>query len=583
MSHKEKGLIAWFVSNPIAANLLMVFIIIAGLFSLSSIEKKTLPDFLSNTINVSVRMPGVGPKDIEQSIVLKVEQAIKNIKNIKQVRSTASDGIAVIEVEVETGEDQLLLLDEVKLAVDAISSFPAQAEPAVISRREFRTQIMWLSISGELERRSLKKLAHQVRDELLAKKSIEEVILTGDQDYEMAIEVDENTLIEYDMDFSLVADAVRNSSINQTSGSVKSKQGKILLRTQGQAYNAEQFSRLVLMSKADGSQVLLKDVAKITDGFTESNIFARFNGNPSLNIQIKSSQNASDTDVADVVRDYISQKQLQLPQGVELTAWADVSIYLKDRLSMMLENLLTGGLLVFVVLALFLRLKVALWVVVGIPISFLGAIWLMGLGPVDVSINLISLFAFILVLGVVVDDAIIVGESVYHQVQLKGHNQHQVIKGAKIVATPATFGVLTTVAAFVPLLFIEGQLRPFFATVSIVVICCLFFSLIESKFILPAHLAATDLSVSKDNNSWLFRVQSKFQSRLESIISNSYRPFLTKVISNRATSLASFVAILIVTIGLMASGQLRYEFYPNVPSDFIKVTLEMSESSSAEK
>jgi len=317
MTQREKGLIAWFVYNPVAANLLMVFILIAGLFSFTTIEKKTLPDFMSNIISIRVIMPGTGPKDIEQSIILKIEQAIKNIQYIKQVRSTASDGIASVEVEIETGEDQLLLLDEIKLAVDAISSFPAKAERPVISRKEFRTQVLWLSISGGLERRSLKILADEIRDELLLKPAIEDIKMVGDLDYEIAIEVDENTLMEYNMDFSMVADAVRSRSLNQTSGSVKSKQGKILLRTQGQAYTADDFSRLVLLNKADGSQLLLSDVATITDGFTESSVYARFNGNPSLNIQVMSSKNASDTEVANLVADYIKQKQQYLPPGVE--------------------------------------------------------------------------------------------------------------------------------------------------------------------------------------------------------------------------------------------------------------------------
>jgi len=242
-----------------------------------------------------------------------------------------------------------------------------------------------------------------------------------------------------------------------------------------------------------------------------------------------------------------------------------------------------GGLLVFIVLTLFLRFRIALWVVVGIPISFLGAVWLMGLSSVDVSINLISLFAFILVLGVVVDDAIIIGESIYHQILEGGHDRRQVIKGTNIVAAPATFGVLTTVAAFAPLLFIEGQLRPFFATVSIVVIFCLLFSLVESKFILPVHLAMTRLSDHSKKKSPLYTLQLTFQAQLDKFIANVYRPLLTSMLNNRRTSLASFFAILIITIGLMGSGWLRYEFYPNVPSDFIRVTLEMSESSSYEK
>ncbi len=582
-NEKSSGLIAWFVYNPIAANLMMIFIIIVGALSAINIDKKALPDFITETVSITVIYPGSGPKEVEQGVILKIEQAISDVKGIKRVQSTASEGLAQVNVKIETGYDIFQLLDDIKLKVDGISTFPARAERPIIERQELTLQVLWLSISGDLSLKDLKEQTYDIKDELLVLDGIENIKIVGDTAYEIAIEVNKLQLKEYQLTIADIAQAIRNSSIDMTTGTVKTAQGNILIRTSGQAYSGDEFAKIPLRSTDDGSQLLLGDVAVIKDGFEEKAIFARFNGKPSLNLQIMSSSQASDTDIAKAVHEYVANKQKSLPQGVTITAWSDLSKYLTARLNMMLSNLVSGAVLVFLMLALFLRLRIALWVVVGIPVSFLGAIWLMGLDPFSTSINLISLFAFILVLGVVVDDAIIVGESVHQQIEHDGMSKEAVIKGAQAVASPATFGVLTSLAAFAPLLFVDGSLKPFFGTVSIVVSLCLLFSLLESKFILPAHLAGISFDKDKSSTNFFYRLQNSFQKKFERYVKSAYQPFLRKLLNKPYQSLASFISILIITFGVMGSGWLRYEFYPSVPSEFIRATVVVNQSASENK
>lgn len=574
----ERGLIAWFVANPVAANLLMLVIIAGGLLAAITIHKKTLPDFVSNTISITVPFPGAGPAEVEQGVVMKLEEVLSTLKGVKQITSVSSDGSGRINVRAHDDADMDRLLEELKLRVDAVAMLPDRAEKPIIERREFRTQVLWLSLYGDVNPHLLKELARGVRDDLLQMSEIDEVNAVGMEPYEIVIEVQEETLHEYGLSIDDIVTAVRAGSLNTTTGSVKAESGRILLRTSGQAYTQAEFEGLVIRSHSDGSRLHLGAIARVLDGFEESTRYARFKGKPSVNLQVMSSLSASDTQVAAAVKSYVASRQL--PQGVSLAAWSDVSRHLQGRLDMMLSNLGMGAVLVFVVLALFLRLRVAFWVVASIPVSILGALWLMETDSVGVTVNLISLFAFILVLGIVVDDAIIIGESVYERVQRDGYSADNVIRGARAVAVPATFGVLTTVAAFVPLLSVYGPLRPFFATVSIVVILCLAFSLLESKLILPAHLAGMPKESDGGKASRFSRLQGAVQEKLDQFVQAAYRPFLERVVRVPGLSLSLFAAVLIVTIGLMGSRLLSYEFYPTVPSDFIRVTLALTEGGS---
>jgi multidrug efflux pump subunit AcrB len=568
-----RSLIAWFASNPVAANLLMVLIVGAGLASAFSIEKQTLPEFETDTVTILVPFPGAGPSEVEQGVVLKVEEAIADTLGIEKINSVSREGSAEIRVTVVQSYDVDEVLDEIKRKVDAIPSLPRDSERPIISKLETRIQVMWLSLYGTQDRRQLQAAAEGARDDLLAMPEIEEVRVVGEPTQEISIEVDEQAIRQYGLTFSELAAAISGSSTDIAAGVMRTPEANITIRSIGQAYDREDFGGIVVKTAPDGTRLLLSDIATVRDGFEDNRIFARYNGQPSLNLRIMSSKHASDTDISRRVQAYIAEVGPELPAGLELQHWADNSVYLQGRLNMMLGNLALGAVLVYFFLSLFIRLRVATWVVIGIPISFLGALWLMPLDAFGVSINVISLFAFILVLGVVVDDAIIIGESVDREISERGPGLDSVIRGTRAVALPSTLGVLTSIAAFAPMAMVQGQLRPFFATVSITVVLCLLFSLVESKLILPAHLASSFLS-RPDNREkgWFARKQDALQSRLHAFVAQRYRPLLRRAIDRPGPVLAGAGAVFLVTAGLMGSGAVRYEFFPNVPSDLMRAS-----------
>ena len=482
----EKGIIAWFAANHVAANLLMILIIVAGLISLGSIRKETNPEFELNTIQIRVPYLGAAPQEVEEGVVIKIEEAIQDLQGVKRIRSTSREGSGTVVVEVNPDADLTQVLSDVKLRVDAISTFPALTENPVISKQEFRNPVVMIALNGDLNELTRKALGNEIRDELLQLPSVNSVVFFGDRPYEISIEVSEHTLREYRLTMSEISQAIRNSSIDMPGGTIKSDSGDILLRTEGQVYTGQDFAALVLRTFPDGTRLTLGDIAEINDGFVESDRYGRFNGRPTATLQVVAGSQQNEIETAKAVKNYIAEKSKTLPDGIRMDVWIDLPKYLEGSLDRMENNIISGALLVFVVLSLFLRMKVAFWVIVGLPISFLGALWLMPAWPV--TINTISLFGFIIVLGIVVDDAIIIGESAYTKIRADGHTLDNVIQGAHRVAIPATFGVLTTIAAFAPMLFVGGVVAPFFEAMAVVVILCLLFSLIESKLILPSHL-----------------------------------------------------------------------------------------------
>jgi multidrug efflux pump subunit AcrB len=595
--NQKEGIIGWFVRNPVAANLLMCSIIGLGLYSGLNLRKQTTPDFDINYVSVRVPYLGAAPEEVEEGVVIKIEEAIQDTKGIIKIRSTASEGIGNVRAEVEIGVDINEVLNEIKAKVDAISTFPDLTEKPVIYKVEIPQGILFVSIYGDIDEYQRKKIAQEIKDDLLDYPEIKSINMLGDRDYEISVEVTENILREYDLTMSEISQAIRASSIDLPGGRIRSDGGDILLRTKGQVYTGEEFGALVLRTYPDGSRLLLSDIANIDDGFVESKSWGRFNGEPTLDMEILAGAAENEIETAERVREYIKERSATLPDGVELEIWGDRSIYLQDRLDMMTKNMLQGALLVFIILSLFLRLKVAIWAVVGIPIAFFGALSLMPIGPFPVTINLISLFGFIMVLGIVVDDAIIIGESIYTKIRADGHNIENVIQGAQKVAIPATFGVLTTIAAFAPMLFVSGFGGPFFKAMSVVVILCLFFSIIESKLILPAHLAHAKIDdIDEDeifspywNIPWYKRPSRLFQRanrivqrNLHYLIENKYAPLIKKAVENRGLTAVSFFAALIVIMGVLNSGLTRFMLFPEVPGDYVVVELTMMDGSPPE-
>ncbi len=594
---RREGIIGWFVRNHVAANLLMFAIIGLGLYSGLNLRQQTTPDFDINYVSVRVPYLGAAPEEVEEGVVIKIEEAIQDTKGIKKIKSTSSEGLGSVRAEVEIGADINEVLNEIKAKVDAISTFPELTEKPVVYKVEIPTGILFVSIYGDLDEYQRKNIAEEMKDELLNFSEIKRINLLGDRNFEISVEVTENILREYDLTMSEISAAIRASSIDLPGGRIRTDGGDILLRTKGQVYTGEEFGALVLRTYSDGSRLLLSDIANIDDGFVESRSWGRFNGQSTLDMEILAAQAENEIETADRVKKYISEKSSSLPDGINLEVWGDRSIYLQDRLDMMSKNMLQGAILVFIVLSLFLRLKVAIWAVIGIPIAFFGALWLMPVGPFPVTINMISLFGFIMVLGIVVDDAIIIGESIYTKIRADGHSIENVIKGAQKVALPATFGVLTTIAAFAPMLFVTGFAGPFFKAMSVVVIFCLFFSIIESKLILPAHLAYAKIDEINEeeifspysNIPWykrpsrLFQRANRFvQNNLHSIIENKYAPLIEKAVRNRGLTIATFLSALIIIIGILNSGITKFVLFPEVPGDYVVVELTMIDGSSAE-
>jgi multidrug efflux pump subunit AcrB len=594
---EDQGLIAWFVRNHVAANLLMFLILAFGIVSSFTIRKQTTPDFELNNVQVQVPYLGAAPQEVEEGVVIKIEEAIQDVEGIVELRSVAREGLGTVTAEVASNKDINEVLSEIKTRVDAISTFPAMTERPVIFKEEVPIHVVFVSLYGDLDEFARKSLAQQVRNELMTLPTVNQVQILGDRDYEISIEVSENVLREYGLTMSDISDAIRAASVDMPGGAINTAGGDILLRTEGQVYTGLEFDQLILRTFPDGTRLTLGDVADVKDGFVETEGFSRFNGQDTAIMRVLAGGQQNELETAAAVKQYIDRKSASLPDGVEMETWVDRSHYLKGRLDMMIRNMLQGAALVFLILTLFLRLKVAAWVTVGIPVAFFGALWLMPYGPWPVTINMISLFGFILVLGIVVDDAIVIAESVYTKIRADGHTLDNVVRGARKVAVPATFGVLTTIAAFAPMLFVGGIVGPFFEAMSVVVILCLLFSLVESKLILPAHLARAHIKPIDEAEifspyrtvgilgrvpKFFQRFQRRFQHGLHSLIHNRYAPLLERAVDNRGLTVTIFVAVLILTVGVMNSGIVRTVLFPEVPGDFIRMGLTMQNGTAPE-
>jgi len=571
---QEQGLIAWFAHNHVAANLMMIIIIMAGLFSVATITKKAMPDFDLPIIQISMAYPGATPADVEKGIVILIEEAVEDVDGINMIRSVANEGLGNVNLEVDESYDINEVLNDVKTRVDGIINFPVDAEPASVSRTIIRNDALRIEIHGDIDPVSQKELAQQIRDELLELDDVTAVRLAGDRPYEIGIEVSENTLLKYGLTLDQIALRIRASSLDLPAGSIDTEGGEILVRTQALAYNYQDFDKIVLLTTTDGTILTLGDIATIVDGFEDTESYARFDGNPSISLTVLTTSNQNMLQVTAAVREFVEERRQTLPEGINMDIWADTSYYLQDRLDLMTENLLMGALLVLLILSLFLEIKLAFWVIVGIPISFLGAFALMP--AVGLDLNMLSLFGFIMVLGIVVDDAIIIGESAHHSMTKYGHSTGSIVHGAQRVAIPATFGVLTTIVAFMPLLMISGFAAGFTESIGWVVILCLVFSLVESKLILPSHL----VHFGKPNEtSWFNKIPKRCNEILDKFVHEKYVPFVSKCIRNRYITLSTFIGALIIAAGLMAGGIVRVVFLPEIPSDFIQATVTMVEGS----
>jgi len=589
------GLIGWFTKNPVAANLLMLFIIVAGAISAFTISKDMFPRTDRNIVQVSAVYPGAAPVEVEKGVILPIESALQGLSGVKEMRSKASRDVASIELDIEPSQDINEVMASIEDRISSILNFPDDLEKPSVSKFEDISWVTGVAVSGPLDEFQRKELGQEIRDELLELSQVKKVILWGVDDYEISIEVKEQRLRELNMTLAEVAKAVRESSLDLPAGMIRSDSGNILVRTEGKAYSGEQFENLVLRSYADGSQLLISDVATVRDTFQESSTFVHFDKESAVTLGIFSLEDQNLLAIDEAVKSYIEKKSETLVDGLTIEQFEPLSFHLRGRLDMMLSNLAMGAILVAVVLTLFLNVQVGFWVLLGIPVSFLGAFWLMPINPYPVTVNVLSLFAFIMVLGIVVDDAIVIGESIYTEAQQKaakvlGNDKNgvftarieDVIEGAKKVAIPSTIGVLTTMAAFAPMLFIGGVVAGFQEAIAVVVILCLIFSLIESKLILPAHLVGMKIGgVSQSRFKFIGKMQAKVDRGLKQFIVNKYQPALAYCLKRRYLTVSFFLGLLIIAGGAVNSGIAKFEFFPNVPSDTVRAEVIVYDGTSA--
>ena len=567
-------MITWFAKNTVAANLLMFAIIVGGLIALDKgIRLEVFPDFGINQVSVRVPLRGATPEDVELGVAVRIEEAVQDLVGIDRIISRSVEGSTTVNIEIDPDYDPRELLDDIKNRVDAINTFPADTEKPIISLAQHTFDVIEVVVSGNYSEDEIRTFAEQVRDALLRLDEVTQAELRSVRHYEIDVEAPPDRLREFDVTLSDIANAIRGSSLDLSAGNVRTEGGDVLIRSKGQAYRRGDFESIVVKTNPDGSIVRVRDIADVHDGFEESSLQARFNGKFAAFIGVKRTGNQSDIEVANAVKEYIAERKATLPAGLELSTWNDSSVRLADRLGILTSNLMQGSILVIVLLTLFLRPSISLWVFLGIPVSFLGAFILMSI--FNISLNMMSAFGFIIVVGIVVDDAIVTGENVYKHMQTGDSSLDAAIRGTQEVSVPVTFGILTTIAAFMPLAFIQGRLGTWFAPVPLVVIPVLLFSLIESKLILPAHLAHVKLRKHKTKIGRFSAWQQRFADGFEEKIIRYYKPALHFTLEHRYSTLAAFTGVLIIMAMLILSGWTRFVFFPPPESETATATLVM--------
>ncbi|MDE0362919.1 MAG: efflux RND transporter permease subunit [Rhodospirillaceae bacterium] len=580
-----KRIIGWFVGNPIAANLLMMILVVGGLLSIFQIRQEELPPIELDLVSVSVPYLGAAPEEVENGVNLRIEEALEGIQGIYRMTSTAGEGFGGVMLELETSANRIQTANEIKSRIDAISTFPVETERPVVSLLASFSIGLEIVISGDADERTLKELALELREEIAALEGVSSVEVAYVRPDEISIEVSERTLRRMGLTFDQVASAVRRTSLDMPGGSIKSGAGEILLRTQGQAYTGEDFRDIVVVSREDGTRVYLDEIATIIDGFQEGETQARFDGKPAAIVRVNQVGDEDVVEISEMVRAYVEEARGRMPDGIDLTIWLDESETLQARIDILLGSAATGLALVLLLLTLPLQFRLAMWVAAGIPIAMLGTIAVFG--PLGITISTLSVVAFILVLGIVVDDAIVVGERV-HAHERQGKDQFTAaIEGTSEVAVPVIFGVLTTIAAFTPLIFAQGNLGPWLSVIGYVVAICLFFSIVESQLILPAHLAHRRASTGKQDVNALHaawrRLQQRVSTGIERFANHIFGSALDRVMEVRYTAMALGFSVLMVSFALVLSGRTAVQFVPTIEGDAIVARVEMPEGVDVEQ
>ena len=566
----KRGPISWMAGRSVTANLLMLVLLIGGLVMGQNISKDVFPDFALDLVSISLIYPGASPEEVERGTILAVEEAIQDIEGIKEITSTAREGSGTVTVEIIEGEDVSEIAQEIKNAVDRISSFPDDAEDPRVTVPSRKRYVVSLALYGDQPEAVLREMAEMVRDRLLMDPEISQVELSGIREYEISIEIPQNVLRTYGLTLNEVAAIVRRASVEVPGGAIRTEGGDVLVRVTERRDVGKEFAKIPVISTPEGTELLLEDIGVIRDDFEESDRFATFNGKPAVMLEVYRIGEQTPVSVSDAVHRQMDEINYILPEGLTLVSRNDRSEIYKQRLDLMLRNGFLGLGLVFILLAVFLETRLAFWVSLGIPISFLGCLLLLPL--LGVTFNMVSMFAFIVTLGIVVDDAIIVGENVYSHRQQGLPWLEAAITGTRGIAMPVTFSVLTNMVTFMPIFFVPGFMGKVFREIPLVVVTVFFISLIESLFILPAHLGHKGKGREGRIFPKLHELQQRFGAFFVRMVRTRYGPFLGLVLRWRYISFSVAILVLLLAFGYVKSGRLGFELFPKIESDYAAVT-----------
>ena len=589
-----RNLIKWFSRNNVAANFIMALVLLAGISTWLKLKKEIFPETSTNVVSVSIPYPGATPEEVEKGVCIPIEEALRDLQGIDVMRSTAANSYGVVYVEVSSDSKVRDVLDDMKTRVDAIDNFAENIESPVYEEVLIKNQVLTVAISADANEQTLRGYADRIRDGMLSyvpqkpdnwldkfissfggEAGVSQVELSGIRPYEISIELSEDAMNAYGVSFDDVASAVRASSIDLPGGAVRTEAGEILIKTESKRYNAEQFEDIAIISRADGTVVPLSSIANVIDGFEDVDLTSRFNGKNAATLQVFRVGNEDTLKVANAAISYLQLIRNDLPADVSIEIWNDNSKYLKGRLNLLKKNAIWGLVLVLIILSLFLRPSLAALVTLGIPVSFTGAIWMMPY--TDISINMITLFAFILVLGIVVDDAIVVGENVFKRMRAGECPKLASWRGTHEVGIVVIFGVLTTAAAFTPMLGISGVSGKIWRNIPWIVIPTLLFSLVQSKLILPAHLALLKPIKPNEEQNIILRFQAKVSDGMEIFVDRIYRPILKLALQGRYIVVTVFVSLFLISVGLIVGERIKWEFFPEVEAEIISTKVKMIE------
>ena len=567
-SNEQRGPIAWMAGNNIAANLAMIILIAGGIFMALQVQKEVYPDFQLDVVVVQVAYPGASPSEVEQGILLPIEETVKGVQGIREMTSTAREGTAEVQLELVAGIDRIKTFQEIDQAVNRIRTFPDDAEEPEVRLQSQQREVMEIGLYGDVDIWTLRKLAERVRDMLLNNNAITQVEIGNVPDYVTHVEIPSDRLREFNLTLQEVANRIARSSRDIPAGAVSTGDGEILLRVKERKQWAEEFASIPIISTTTGATVTLGELAQVRDGFEEMGFHSQFNRLPSVELEIYRIGNQSPLDIAEAVSQTLKELDNTLPPGVKYRIDSNAADDFQDRLTLLLENGAMALVIVLVILGIFLEYRLAFWIMMGMTISFVGS--MLFLPVVDVSINMISMFAFLVVLGIVVDDAIVVGENVYEYRQRGMDYLTAAIRATRDIAAPVTFTILTTIVAFLPVMFLPGTTGKFWWPLPVVVITVLIISLVEALFILPAHLAHSSPAEGGGLSHWLHSRQRAIAASFDHFIDTRYRPFLAMCLHQRYITLTVAITLLLVTGGYGYSDHMGMILMPRVAADEIE-------------